>query len=135
MSINLSEPETELKPIDNPDDQPGEGVGLNDEKPHNKVPDPGCPATKITFWDKVWDGTKHVLYGAGIAGGALLAVKMGWLSIPEAVAAFAVIEGGRKVAKDTLKNNGKDYADVLDKLLMLILELVKLWRENKSKKK
>jgi hypothetical protein len=128
MSINLSEPSGPMEPI------PQKPKKLTLPYP-NKVDVPGCPATKLTFWDKVWDGTKHVLYGAGIAGGALLAVKMGWLSIPEAVAAFAVIEGGRKVAKDTLKNNGKDYADVLDKLLMLILELVKLWRENKSKKK
>jgi hypothetical protein len=128
MSIDLSEPSGPIEPIK---PKPGK---LTLPYP-DKVPIPGCPATKITFWDKVWDGTKHVLYGAGIAGGSLLAVKMGWLSIPEAVAAFAVIEGGRKVAKDTLKNNGKDYADILDKLLMLILELVKLWRENKSKKK
>lgn len=100
-----------------------------------KVDIPECIQTKLTFWDKVWDGTKHFVYGFVLAGGSILVVYKGWLTIPQAVAAAAAVEATRKVAKNNLKEQGKDYADLLDKLLTVVIALIGLWRENKSKKK
>ena len=101
----------------------------------SKVDEPETPSTKLTFWDKVWDGTKHFIYGLVLAGGSVFVVYQGWLTIPQAVAAAAAMEAGRKITKNNLKEQGKDYADLLDKLLTIVLALINIWRENKSKKK
>jgi hypothetical protein len=99
-----------------------------------EVNEPACPATKLTFWDKAWDGTKHFIYGFVLAGGGAIAVSRAPLYLLAAGVIGGVVEASRKVAKNNLKEQGKDYADVLDKLLTIVLELIKAWREKKSKK-
>lgn len=83
------------------------------------VPDfvhPGVPLS-----DRVWMGAKHFLYGFVLAGATALQTTGNVTT-----ALIAGVIGGaagatRKVYKETRKNEGKDWFDILDKLLELII--------------
>lgn len=123
---------TTLEPMPNPVDRPFEDRDLT--KPYlTKVGVPTCPATKATFWDKLWVGTKHFTYGFLVAAGTAAATDSPWQQI-----LLLAIGGGaalafRKTAKDAAVEQGKEWPDLLDKLLELIILLVKLWRNSKKK--
>lgn len=101
----------------------------------NKVPVPGMPAQKITFWDKAWIGTKHFIYGFLLSGVAAFAVSKDPYYLLVAGAFGGAIEAWRKVHKTNMEEKDSDWADVLDKLLCIVVELIRLWREKKSSKK
>jgi len=97
-------------------------------------PNPASLPAKVnaSSW---WVGAKHFLYGAIIAGSAALAAGSAWpVALALAISAGS-IEAARKVSKDKAVANGSSWADVLDKLLAVVLELVKAWRERKSNTK
>lgn len=134
MGIDVPEPENELKPIDNPDDQPGEGRDLL--KPNlSKVPATAMPVPVITFWDRAWVTTKHFTYGALLAGVGGLIAGAAWPVALGLAISGGVAEAARKTYKDKNAENGSKWPDILDKALELIVLLVKAWRERKLESK
>jgi len=130
--IEVPEPETELKPISKPSWKPT----ITDKV----VKVPVMVIERATLTERIsvnpwWVGFKHFLYGAILAGGASLAAGSAW---PVAVG-LAITGGAAEATRKTLKDknaiDGKNYADVIDKVLAIILELIKIWREKKSSKK
>jgi hypothetical protein len=100
-----------------------------------KVEVPVCAPTKLTFWDKVWVGTKHFIYGFLLSGVPAIAISKDPLYLLIAGVIGGGLEAWRKVHKETKLENDSDWADVLDKLLNIFVELIRLWREKKSSKK
>ena len=130
--IEVPEPETELKPIPKPPYKPT----ITDKA----VKVPILVMSNATLADKVsanpwWVGFKHFLYGAILAGGASLAAGSAWPVAVGLAITGGVAEATRKTLKDKNAADGKNYADVIDKVLAIILELIKLWREKKSANK
>jgi hypothetical protein len=130
--IEIPEPENEAKLIPKPPYKP-----TITDKP---VPVPILVMSNATLTDKVsanpwWVGFKHFIYGAILAGGAALAAGSAWPVAAGLAITGGVAEAARKTLKDKNVAEGKNYADVIDKVLAIILELIKLWREKKSEKK
>jgi hypothetical protein len=84
---------------------------------------------------KVWVGIKHFVYGFSLAATAsIVAGAHPYLAIGLGVAG-GVAEATRKVAKETAAEQGKDWADILDKILSILVALIEAWKKRKEVKK
>lgn len=129
----IPEPETEAKPILRP--------SMPTKVDMTPVPVPPFKGgARVSLAEKIilpartsliWDGFRHFLFGmVGVGGGALaafatagvLATPYAWPIIGGLAVAGGFAEAGRKVAKE--KSGGKDWTDLLYKILEFIVRLI-----------
>lgn len=82
--------------------------------------------------NKVWIGTKHFLYGFSIAATAsIVAGAHPYLALGLGVAG-GIAEATRKVAKEAAAGKGSDWADILDKVLAIIMAVIEAMKKKKE---
>lgn len=85
--------------------------------------------------NKWWIGLKHFIYGFSIgATASLVAGAHPYLAVGLGVAG-GIAEATRKITKEKVADKGSDWADILDKLLKIIVAIVDAMKKKKEVQK